>query len=101
MRLIFLPVCALAVVAAAPDTVPAGTPDAMLPGYTEPAQRWTSLEEAMADRRCEDRIEQVRDAAGQPEIDRDPASAEKPMMIAAVDKRIERRTVRAGTEGAA
>lgn len=37
---------------------------------------------------CRDRIEQVRAAIGLPRLDRDNATDEKPMLIAAVDKRI-------------
>jgi hypothetical protein len=61
----------------------------MMPGYTEPAQQWPSIEQARSERLCADRIEQVRDAAGEPMLDRAPADAETPMLIAAVDKRID------------
>ena len=61
----------------------------MLPGYSEPAEKWTSVEDALRDRECTDRIEQVREQSGQPKLDRNPASAERPLMIAAVDKRID------------
>src|SRR4051812_21420971 len=37
---------------------------------------------------CRDRIEQVRAASGLPKLDRDNATDEKPLLIAAVDKRI-------------
>lgn len=38
---------------------------------------------------CADRIERVRDDLAQPRLDRSPASADKPLLIAAVDKRID------------
>ena len=82
MRSILLPICALVAVGAAPEQgQPTGNQDKMMPGYAEPAEKWSSVEEAMADRQCADRIEQVRDAAGQPKLDRQPASAEAPLLI--------------------
>ena len=84
MRLILLPLCAAA--AAAPPTV---KPDAMLPGYSEPSQRWASVEQAVSDKVCADGIEQVRETAGKPKLDRGPATTDKTLMIAAVDKRID------------
>ena len=41
-----------------------------------------------AQRVCRDRIQQVRAASGLPQLDRDNATGEKPLLIAAVDKRI-------------
>ena len=38
---------------------------------------------------CADRITQVREAAGQPRLDRSPATRSEGMLIAAVDKRID------------
>lgn len=38
---------------------------------------------------CADRITQVRDAAGQPRLDRSPAGGGDGLLIAAVDKRID------------
>jgi hypothetical protein len=89
MPLILLPFLAAAAAAtiAPAATVPA--PERMLPGYAEPATRWTSVEQALRDRQCGDTIRQVRDAAGQPALDREPGSAERPPLIAAVDKRID------------
>ncbi|GGD94147.1 hypothetical protein GCM10011515_12430 [Tsuneonella deserti] len=84
MRLMLLPLCSAAAIAA-----PTVEPDTMLPGYREQAQRWSSLETAVAKKECADRIEQVRSAAGQPRLDHVPASAERPLLIAAVDKRID------------
>jgi hypothetical protein len=84
MRLLLLPLCAAAAVAA-----PAVERDAMLRGYSDPAQRWTGIEQAVAEKDCADRIEQIRDTTGQPKLDRAPVSADKPLLIAAVDKRID------------
>lgn len=84
MRLILLPLCACTMIGATPPA----TPDELMPGYTRPAERWSS-NEAPSERLCADRIEQVRDAAGEPMLDRAPANAETPMLIAAVDKRID------------
>jgi hypothetical protein len=39
--------------------------------------------------RCADRLTQVRDAAGQPRLDRSPAAPGEGYLIAAVDKRID------------
>jgi hypothetical protein len=38
---------------------------------------------------CGDTIRQVRSANGQPKLDRQPASADKPFLMAAVNKRID------------
>lgn len=38
---------------------------------------------------CRDRIALVRAANGQPQLDRQPASPERPYLIAAVDKRVD------------
>lgn len=84
MRLFLLPLPAFATTGAVP--APA---DTMVPGYSRPAQPWTTIDEAHRDRACSDRIEQVRGAAGQPKLERLPASPERPLMIAAVDKRID------------
>lgn len=67
MRLIVLPLLAAAVAANAP---------ARQPETTERGQ-------------CRDRIAKVRDAAGQPRLDRSPATPDQGYLIAAVDKRID------------
>jgi hypothetical protein len=88
LRLILLPICALAIVGTTPEQA-AGSHDRMMPGYGMPAEKWSSVEEALSDSQCADRIEQVRDLAGQPKLDREPANPEAPLLIAAVDKRID------------
>lgn len=66
MRLAVLPLVA-------PMTV-----SAMLPDHPPPASS-----------NCRDRIERARAELGQPTLDRETAGADKPLLIAAVDKRID------------
>jgi hypothetical protein len=40
------------------------------------------------ERVCRDRIQQIRDERGLPKLDRDNASSDEPLLIAAVDQRI-------------
>ncbi len=77
MRSIFLSMLAVISVSASPAPVvdtPSGLPQAPSDG-------------ALAT--CADRIETVRDTLGQPRLDRTPESIEEPLLIAAVDKRID------------
>ena len=67
MRLIVLPLLAAAVAANLPSSEPA------------PPER----------SQCRDRISQVREAAGQPRLDRSPARPGDGFLIAAVDKRVD------------
>lgn len=83
MKMIALPVLALALMGAAEDTppVPKGAaqpaPLAATPAPPSPEQ-------------CRDRITQAREAAGKPPlIDRGNAAPEKPPLIYALDKRVE------------
>lgn len=78
MRLFLLTVIAAATTVAVPDP--------MVSGYSAPAQKWRSVDDAQVN--CEQVIAQVRDTGGQPTLDRTPATAEQPLLIAAVDKRI-------------
>lgn len=55
--------------------------------YEAPAQPWRDTDDAQT--RCRDRIHHVRDAAGKPELDRKPAEPDKPLLIYAVDHRID------------
>ena len=93
MRLILLPLFASAVMAPVSDRAPVEAPaakaDSMMPAYTQPARAWTSVEDVLASKQCGDRIEQVREAAGQPALDKTPATPGEGYMIAAVDKRID------------
>jgi hypothetical protein len=101
MRLIFLPIVACATIAATPeaprqadthvatDEIPAaylpcrGT----VPVFNPEACERTVDPIQPAD--CGDRIQQVRDASGQPKLDREPAKPDEPLLIAAVDHRID------------
>ncbi|QZD92793.1 hypothetical protein K3162_01730 [Qipengyuania xiapuensis] len=61
-----------------------------MPAYEEPASRWETIEEATAeDENCRDRIREVREETGQPELEDDTGEPEEPMVIAAVDHRID------------
>lgn len=60
-----------------------------LPSYEEPARPWPSVDAAEADRRCRDRIEQVRAQAGKPKLERGPADPGEPLLMYAVDHRID------------
>ena len=79
MKLVLLTISAAALVAPAqqaPDrpVQPKATIEVL--GTPEPAD-------------CTGRIDRVRDDLAQPKLDRTPASAERPLLIAAVDKRID------------
>ena len=75
MRLILLPLLAAAL------TAPAAPP-------SQPAPQWSEPNSSVRER-CADRITQVREAAGQPRLDRSPATPGQGYLIAAVDKRID------------
>ncbi len=89
MRSIILPFCFVALTGAVPAPQVAPNKSAMMPGYTVPPQRWTSVEEAMASQNCQDRIQQVRDASGQPALDKTPGAPDEGYMINAVDMRLD------------
>lgn len=76
------------------------------PAYSEPSERWESLEDALPDGEippirgvtldeitqadCRDRIEEAREVSGQtPLLQREAASPSDPQMIYAVDRRQE------------
>ena len=89
MRLIILPLCFVALTGAVPaPEVPQGK-SAMMPAYTVPPQRWASVDEALAPQNCRDRIQQVRDASGQPVLDKTPATEGEGYLINAVDMRVD------------
>ncbi len=78
--------------AAQSDGQPAVSPDALdMPSYQEPATAWKDLEDAEPDQQgqCRDRIRRAREEAGQPELDRQTASPDEPLLIWAVDHRRE------------
>lgn len=89
MRLMILPLCLVAFTGAvpAPQVPPAGS--MMMPGYTVPPRSWKSVDEALASQNCRDRIQQVRDASGQPSLDRTPAAPNEGYLINAVDMRVD------------
>ena len=71
-------------VSATPPAVPLDQPV-----YEAPAKAWSSVEEAEEARRCRDRIEQVRTEAGKPRLEREPASSDAPLLMYAVDHRVD------------
>ncbi len=89
MRLIVLPLCFFALTGAVPAPPAGRGTSAMMPGYTVPPRSWQSVDEALAARNCRDRIQQVRDASGQPALDKTPATAGEAYLINAVDMRVD------------
>lgn len=60
-----------------------------MPSYQDPARSWRDIEDPIKRARCEEQISKARSDAGQPEIERKPADAENPLMLAAVHQTIE------------
>lgn len=60
-----------------------------MPSYQDPARSWRDIEDPIERARCEEQIRKARSDAGQPEIEREPADPEKPLMLAAVHQTIE------------
>jgi hypothetical protein len=60
-----------------------------MPSYVVPTRSWTSVDEPLASRDCRDRIQQVRNASGQPTLDKTPATTGEGYMINAVDMRVD------------
>ena len=89
MRLIVLPLCFVALTGAVPAPPAGPGTSAMMPGYTVPPRSWQSADEALAARNCRDRIQQVRDASGQPALDKTPAAPGEGYLINAVDMRVD------------
>lgn len=60
-----------------------------MPSYQEPTVAWKSIEEAEAEQnaQCRDRIWQAREDLGQPELERQTASPDEPLLMWAVDHR--------------
>lgn len=98
MRIVILFALALPAAALAGDE-PAEAPQAVqqaaapaqsldMPGYGEPVRKWESIEDAKpTPEECHDRIYQVREATGQPKLDREPAGPNDAVLIWAVDRR--------------
>ena len=89
MRVIVLPLCFIALTAAVPAPSAGSGALPMMPGYTVPARSWQSVDEALAPQNCRDRIQQVREASGQPALDKTPATSGEGYLINAVDMRID------------
>ncbi len=88
MKLATATACLVAIgAAAAASALPAGIVE--LPAYDTPAQPWTDIAAPSRQLACRDRIEQVRAEAGKPAIEQGPADPDKPLMIHAVDQRID------------
>ena len=68
---------------------PERMPLAGQPSYEEPARAWSSIEEPAARQRCRDRIEQARAASGKPKLERDATHPDEPLMMYAVDRRVD------------
>src|SRR5690606_15706722 len=63
-------------------------PLSAMPSYKDPTVAWKSHEDKQTDEAiCRDRIHEARKRAGQPELQRGPASNDEPVMIWAVDRR--------------
>ncbi len=84
VRASIAPIVLFALLGAAPPH-----PVTSLPTYQAPAAPWASVDHAQELKACRDRIEQVRAASGKPELDRSPADPDKPLLIYAVDTRID------------
>lgn len=60
------------------------------PSYQAPARPWESVEDAKPSAAsCRDKIEHVREENGQPALRRETAEPGEPLLIAAVDHRID------------
>ncbi len=60
------------------------------PSYQEPERQWDSVEDAKPSAEaCRDRIRHVREENGQPPLRRETANPDEPLLIAAVDHRID------------
>lgn len=86
MRLIVLAAAVLASTAATASTPPMRADQ---PSYDAPARPWTSVDQAEKDRVCRDRIQQIRDTNRLPPVQRETASPNEPLLMAAVDQRID------------
>ena len=87
---------ALALLAAAPLVLAQADEDAAeplaldMPSYEKPARQWRDLEDAIrSSENCRDKIEHVRQENGQPPLRRETAYPDEPLLIAAVDHRID------------
>jgi hypothetical protein len=67
---------------------PSDQPLTAMPSYREPAVAWNTVDDPDVETAiCRDRIHKAREEAGQPPLDREPATGDEPMAIWAVDRR--------------
>lgn len=59
------------------------------PTFDAPARPWTSVDQAEKDLACRDRIQRARDTGGHPQVRSETANPDKPLFVAAVDRRID------------
>ena len=82
-------VISVAATSAVPDRLEPATPLDQ-PAYANPAQAWKSIDDAgPSPEECRTRIQHVRDQTGKPKLDRAPASPDRPLLIYAVDQKID------------
>ena len=60
-----------------------------MPSYQQPAETWRDIQDPIERARCEEKIRQVRNEAGKPEIEPEAADAQDPLLLAAVHQKIE------------
>lgn len=61
-----------------------------MPSYEEPARQWHDVEDARpSSENCRDTIRHVREENGQPALRKETADPDQPLLIAAVDHRID------------
>lgn len=84
MKLIAAALLTSSVASASPPAAPLDHP-----AYEAPAKPWTSVQQAARERRCRDRIEQARADAGNPKLERKTASPDEPLLMYAVDHRVD------------
>lgn len=87
-----MPLKAVALLAVAPALVGAGPAEAPLPldtpGSEAPAREWSNIGDVLPNsENCRDRIHQVREERGLPELDRETIDPDEPMLIWAIDRR--------------
>ncbi len=86
MRLIVLAAATLVSAVATASTPPMLADQG---AYEAPARPWSTVEQAERDRVCRDRIQHVRDTNGHPPLQRGTASPNEPLLMAAIDQRID------------
>ena len=60
------------------------------PSYEEPARPWKSIDDAKpSPEECRQKIQHIREQTGKPKLEREPASPDKPVLMYAVDRKID------------